>query len=218
METQLKKRLARGGRIRGADVELYFMKFFARMDMGRPLMDGYTKFVVGERFPVRVSGEVLFRILCGKPSFIMNVPAPMKEEIDAMNEDDVAIGLYDAGSLFFFLVKFGRMQWMDTPSHALQNAPEERGYFFDLASRLGKDNGTPVHFYLVDADTGILKAMRMTIPSYDFSMKLAEILRMEESQPFDENAFYGAARRYYQMFPTSEAMARKAQEWYVRNK
>ena len=120
--------------------------------------------------------------------------------------------------MFFFLVKFGRMQWMDTPSHALQNAPEERGYFFDLVSRLGRDNGAPVHFYLVDADTGILKAMRMTVPSYDFSMKLAEILRMEESQPFDENTFYGAARRCYQMFPTSEAMARNAQEWYIRSK
>ena len=182
------------------------------------VMDGYTNFVVGERFPVSVSGEVLFRILCGHPSFILNVPAPTKEEIEAMNEDDVAIGLYDAGGLFFFLVKFGRMQWMDTPSHALQNAPEERGYFFDLVSRLGRDNGAPVHFYLVDADTGILKAMRMTVPSYDFSMKLAEILRMEESQPFDENTFYGAARRCYQMFPTSEAMARNAQEWYIRSK
>ena len=107
---------------------------------------------------------------------------------------------------------------MDTPSHALQNAPEERGYFFDLVSRLGKDNGAPVHFYLIDANTGILKAMRMTVPSYDFSLKLAEIMRREERQSFDENAFYDAARRYYQIFPTSEIMARKAQEWYVRNK
>lgn len=178
-----------------------------------------TTLVVGGRFPIKVTGQCLFRIFCGLPMLIYNFPAPTKIEIASIDHGNIAVSLYECGNTLFFLSSFGNLPWSDTPCNANQNSEDELQEFFLKAHRLEDkiELGLPLSVILLDSNTGVIKAMRYFGLSNQFSMRLIEIFRRQFSTEYDEKTELKKIRNLYQRI-SSEEMASMAQERFILKK
>lgn len=180
--------------------------------------DDFTIISVDKPFPLQLSGDLFFRILGGKPSFILNIDNPTKQELKAFNGDSIELSIYQRGDLSFLLAKLGlSWPWMDVPIHAAQNHPQELQHFYDAFARNNADTAVPFCMYLVDAVSHKTKAMRILAPSYSFEQKIVDIFHEQEKEPVSLSQYnYRVAALYRVM--SSEQMTSLAQERFVLRK
>jgi hypothetical protein len=68
----------------------------------------------------------------------------------------------------------------------------------------------PINLVLVDADTKIVKGLRIVTVSPDFRSRLAELIRKQASEPFDTMAYYRAIGSLYERFPAASDLLKQA--------
>lgn len=116
-----------------------------KFEIGKPI-DGYIRqYPEGVKFDVDKSGAMLF-IMFRNPS---------DSEIENIRKGRIQLGICSLSDIIFMLFKFGQLQWMDAPfSIHLAQDQDFLNIDFDETQGLG------MTVFLVDAATGILKALR----------------------------------------------------------
>lgn len=124
-----------------------------KFEVGKHIEEGVTKYLEGIRFDINDMGGSVFIKLSNLSTF----------EINSIKNGKAKFGYYEYKNVIFLLLKFENMNWMDCPytiylSKNLTKLPE-----FNVGQ------GLALKIYLINADTGILEALRLIGLSNKFS-------------------------------------------------
>ena len=126
--------------------------------------------------------EVKFDFGQSGATLIIAFNSPSVKEIDHIKNSDIEVGVYPKDELLFMLFKFGTLNWIDAPysvhlsePFTLEEIPEEMGYSLFIV--------------LIDAATGIVKALRTIGLSTKFSRQLQKLILNQKMLPFDKNEY-----------------------------
>jgi hypothetical protein len=117
---------------------------------------------------------------------------PTTEEASELATGAVSFAWVDGGPVSVLCFRFGAMPWMDAPFEPWQVPESERG-----VPAGDPDQYLVLQVTLVDAATGIVKAMRVAAWTPDFAEQVRETLRRQLVIPGDHNA---AARQVQAMY------------------
>ena len=162
----------------------------------------YLKLCVGERFDHDLPAEGMSIILAnGTPLLTFNFSITPRD-IQAFLNGATAFALFSEGSLLLVLFKIEDfLDWSDL------------AFTIHLAGDETIDEGDaylPINLVLVDANTKIVKGLRIVTVSPDFRSKLAELIRKQASEPFDTLAYYRAIGRLYERYPAASDLLKQA--------
>jgi hypothetical protein len=101
--------------------------------------------------------------------------------------------------------------WSDAPSSVHLTAAEQGGVLAVPDPHITLESRAVLEIVLVDAATGIIKALRDVSLSPEFTRALHQAIREQAEAPFDRRAYDRALQEAYRRWPTSEAMLRDAQ-------
>lgn len=121
-------------------------------------------------------------------------------------EDDVIMLLFkmdgDGGK--------GGVDWHYAP-YSWHLVPEEARTLPTAPEDIPDDLGVLVTIFLIDAATGIIRAMRALNLSHDFTQHLHRAIREQAARPFDRQRYMDQVRALRQRFPTVRDMVEAAQ-------
>jgi hypothetical protein len=129
---------------------------------------------------------------------------PSADEASEVRSGTVSFAWIDGGPVSVLCFRFGALPWMDTPFEPWQLPASERGV----------PAGDPNQYLLlqitlVDAATGIVRAMRVAPWTPDFGEQVRETLRRQLAAPGDHAA---AVRRVEAMYQkSSQELAEEAE-------
>jgi hypothetical protein len=128
---------------------------------------------------------------------------PTEDEVREVSAGPAAFAWADGGPVSVLCFKFGALSWMDTPFEPWQVADDERGVPLGDPSQY-----LLLQVTLVEAGTGIVRAMRAAAWPPDFAEQVRETLRRQLAAPADHGA---AARRVAAMYQhSSEELAEQS--------
>ena len=159
---------------------------------------------VGEPYIVGRSAwpeAVEYNYRSGEHELRMFLRAPTPREIEAVRTGDCAFALAAEGPVIFLLYRFGdSISWSDAPS-CWHLVPEtERA----LPESEGPETRALLHVILVDADSGIIRALRVVSFSPTFTRALHVAIRQQATSPWPGRAAYDAAlAEIYRQYPTT---------------
>jgi hypothetical protein len=138
---------------------------------------------------------------------------PTVREVEAVRRGPAEFAFLEADDALLFLYRFGEaLPWSDKPFswHLLaRSRPEEA--LLPEPVREGEETRDTLQVVLVDAASGIVKALRLLTFSPSFTVALRLAVAREAERPWPGDAAYDARiRRLYARYPTSAAMLRDA--------
>ncbi|MZK49025.1 hypothetical protein [Clostridium beijerinckii] len=157
-----------------------------KLEIGELFNEGVTKYKEGIVFDIDDNG-------C---NLIIRFNSPSNNEVKAIKQGSLKCGYYTEKEAIFMLFKFDGIEWMDAP------------YSVELSKKLTKiheindGQGLALNIYLIDADTGILKAMRLIGLPTAFSRKIKVIVERQRSMPFEN--YYQTINAVYMKYPTKK--------------
>lgn len=108
--------------------------------------------------------------------------SPSVTEVAAVNQLPAEFALVEQGPILLFLFRFaGGINWSECP-YTIHVVPEEDRTLPPVD--LGEDDRALLHLYLVDARSGILKAMRAMTFSPEFTRVLHEAIHRQYNTPW----------------------------------
>lgn len=129
---------------------------------------------------------------------------PHPVEVSAVEGGTPRFGWTEHGQTGYLLFKYGELPWNAAPFD-----PGRLTEPFDLAP-MAPGEHKPVYSFLVNADTGIIRAMRMfTWPGYFVNHVIASVHRLE-ALPHAEPEARAEMREFYRRHPDGRAMHRLA--------
>jgi hypothetical protein len=165
-------------------------------------------YIVGQKFSERDSWNPdSFELRYSNGTFVMqiNFASPSKREIECFDSGAIHIGLYIEDGVTFFLMKIaGIMGWCDQAfsirllDESDQGLPEDGVYY------------SPIHFILVDANTGIVKSLRVVTMSPPFVNIFRNELFKQKNGQFVKDIHFAKVDSIYKKFPDSKEMARRS--------
>lgn len=143
----------------------------------------------------------------GLVEFVLFMASPTDAEITAVRHSELEFAWVDGRYLSFLVYRFNPgIPWSDCP------------YSTYFAQRAGTGGDPPasaeaglhqvVHVILVDAATGIIKAMRMTTWPPDFVGHVAASMRRMREVPFTQLAHDRELNAFYQTYTPEQMLAR----------
>lgn len=139
---------------------------------------------------------------------------PQPQEIKAVQEKKAEFAFTTLeGGLLFFLFRFGDgvISWSDSPYcyHLLPEAERVLPFLSSLQER------AVLNIILVDAATGIVKAMRVVTMELDFCQKLTAAIREQAQTPWNQTAYDGALAVAMGRYDTMQLLSRAAAKMSV---
>ncbi|MBS1807572.1 MAG: hypothetical protein JST84_05210 [Acidobacteria bacterium] len=131
---------------------------------------------------------------------------PTPAEIQAAAADPAEFALKVVGPVIFVCFRFGRsIPWSDAP-FSIHLAPEAVA---EIPAPATRETRILLQVFLVDASTGILKAMRAFTFSPAFSRALEAGIAKQQEQPFDRPIYDQSINQVQRQF-TSHQLAASA--------
>lgn len=167
--------------------------------VGRPFSPGVVRYEAGSNF--EMVGEECFLDL-----FWLDIT---DEDIERVSHGRGTFGMwYSNEGDIFFLFRFGDMAWADSVFSIMQLPPDRR----IRPPRLYGRRRIDLRITLVDADTGIVRAVRMASLSSSFSRKLCTSVNRQFSDRYVSEwtpaAFYSRCSAIYEAYPESSDLVR----------
>jgi len=132
------------------------MKLF---EVGKLFEEGKTRYNEGCIFDFDNTGGDLY--------IFFN--SPTQKEIIDIKKGNCKIGIVEKNNIIFMLFKFGALEWIDCPyskylskDFAMNSIEEGMGY--------------AINMHLIEANTGILKVLRLVSMTTKFSKKFADLI------------------------------------------
>jgi hypothetical protein len=120
---------------------------------------------------------------------------PTDSEVESVKSGRVELGLCVKENTIFFLSKFSGMEWMDAPYSPYLS---KNTRFDDLAN----DMGYALHVVLVDASSGIIKAMRLIGMQTHFSKILRKEILNQLGNDFSNQLHQERVDKVYKNYQT----------------
>lgn len=132
--------------------------------------------------------------------------SPTYDEVEAVKRGRAELALVVEGQIIFFLYRFSPgIPWSDAP-YTIHLVPESRR---QIPTESGKVLLTVV---LSEAASGIVRAIRATTLSDDFTAALHEAIRDQAAENWDKAEYDRQLRIAYAENPTTETMLARAVE------
>jgi len=162
-----------------------------KLEVGQLLQEGKTKYQEGVIFDFQQAGPLLYLFF----------NSPTDAEIESVKKGKFEIRFYQKDEVIFILTKFQGIPWMDAPYSIHLSQPFE---FQEITE--GKGFGLTT--LLVDANTGILKAIRYSGLSTEFSQKLRIAIENQKSIPWDADAYHKKINMIFGNYSTDDLVNR----------
>lgn len=162
-----------------------------KLKVGQLLQEGKTKYQEGVIFDFQQAGTLLYLFF----------NSPTETEIESIKKGEFEIGFYQKDEVIFIMAKFQGMPWMDAPYSVHLSQPFE---FQEITE--GKGFGLTT--LLVDANTGILKAIRYSGLSTEFSRKLRIAIENQKNISWDERSYNQKIDMIYDNYSTYDLVRR----------
>jgi hypothetical protein len=107
---------------------------------------------------------------------------PKPIEVQAVKQGKATFGLVVKDDLIVLVFKFGSIPWSDA-SYTWHRVPADERTLPKSPDELRSEERATVTVFLVDADTGILLAIRQVSLSHDFTVQLHQAIRDQASRP-----------------------------------
>lgn len=169
-----------------------------RLAVGEPFAPGVT-YGGNDRFEYRyTNGTHLLQCILGRLS---------EREIQAFQHGAMHVGLYTRGDSLFFLFKIdGLYEWSDQAFSINALPPEAREI---PAPQPGSDK-ILLSMALVDADTGLVRALRAVTYSAHMTQLFERILRRQVANGLTQEQHQRNVEATYREFPQSKDLVRRA--------
>lgn len=141
-----------------------------KLEVGKLFREGCTRCQEGIRFDINDAG-------CDLYIYFSN---PSNEEIQDIKDGKFKAGYYTEDNAIFMLFKFGNLTWMDAPYSIHLSKNLTNFQLFDGGQ------GLALHVYFIDANTGILKVMRLIGLKTRFSIQLIEAVEKQKKMPYQD--------------------------------
>ncbi|MBA4184972.1 MAG: hypothetical protein H0X49_13340 [Acidobacteria bacterium] len=164
--------------------------------IGKPLFEGRTE----------LPEAIEYNYQAGDHTLLLSMENLHPREIEAVRQDEAKFGLYCENSILFLLYRFGdALPWSDSAFSWWNVAEEDR--------RIPSPPENPatrilLKIILVEAATGIVKAIRVTTLSPVFTEKLHDAIREQAtSEEFSRTEFVSRSLQIYQKYTPAELAA-----------
>jgi hypothetical protein len=143
----------------------------------------------------------------GKHELRLFLHSPSPDEVTAIQRLPAAFSFAVVKEAIFFAFKFGWMSWGDC-GFSIHKVPENQRVLPPVSPILTENETAVLHTILVDAENGIVRAIRLCTFSRLFTLKLHQAITLQASQPFPDD-WDNYAHRLAEDNPTL---------WLVKNK
>jgi hypothetical protein len=141
------------------------LKIMQIVAIEKPLFEGRTE----------LPEAIEYNYQAGDHTLLLSMKNLHPKEIEAVRAGEAEFGLYCENSIVFLLYRFGEaLPWSDSAFSWWNVAEEDRGI---PALRENLAERILLKIILVEASTGIVKAIRVTTLSPEFTEKLHEAIR-----------------------------------------
>jgi len=165
--------------------------------IGKPLFEGRTQ----------LPEAIEYNYQSGDHTLLLSMKNLHPKEIEAVREDEVEFGLYCENSIVFLLYRFGKvLPWSDSAFSWWNVAEEDR--------RIPAPQENPatrilLKIILIEAATGIVKAIRVTTLSPAFTEKLHDAIREQATgEEFSRAEFVARSLLVYENQTPAELAAK----------
>lgn len=137
---------------------------------------------------------------------------PREEEILAVKNGQIKMGLYYKSPILFILFKIkGLIEYGDAPfSYRIYDNVPDR---FDINAVFGPEEGMVVTLILVDRETGLVEALRPFGAGHEFSVEFCHKCWEQLQEPYSYDLYKGIVAKVY-MDLSAEKLFKKAQHLF----
>jgi hypothetical protein len=165
-----------------------------KIQVGQPLVAGKTHWPECVEFNL-YDNSLELRLFFGRPS---------KAEIRGVQDGACSFGFLTSGDVLFFLYRFAGVSWSDVP-YSWHLVPPERRVFPAMPDT-GETRGL-LQVILIDAETGIVQALRAVTLGRDFTRLFLRAIRAQASMSWCGQAEYDRQlAAVYQRYPTTDKL------------
>jgi hypothetical protein len=129
------------------------------LEIGKPYQEGLNRIPEGIVFDFNQGGGFL-RIVFDNP---------LDSEIKEVKQERINLGLFEKHGIIYFLIKFGRLSWMDAPYYVGLSKP------YELQELTDEKKGYMVQIVLIDGMTGLVVALKLIELPHSMSIRLKEL-------------------------------------------
>lgn len=164
--------------------------------IGKPLFEGRTE----------LPEAIEYNYQSGDHTLLLSMKNLHPREIRAVREAEAEFGLYCENGIVFLLYRFGEiLPWSDSAFSWWNVAEEDRQM---PAPQINPAERILLKIILVEAATGIVKAIRVTTFSPAFTEKLHDAIRQQATgEPLSRDEFVNRSLQIYQKFTPAEFAA-----------
>ncbi len=164
--------------------------------IGKPLFEERTE----------LPEAVEYSYQSGDHTLLLSMKNLHPQEIEAVRESEAEFGLYCENEIIFLLYRFGEaLPWSDSAFSWWNVAEEDRKI---PAPQSNPAERILLKIILVEAVTGIVKAIRVTTLSPDFTEKLHNAIREQATgEPFSRSEFVARSLAVYKNTTPAELAA-----------
>ncbi len=164
--------------------------------IGKPLFEGRTE----------LPEAIEYNYQAGDHTLLLSMKNLHPKEIEAVRQEEAEFGLYCENSIVFLLYRFGKaLPWSDSAFSWWNVSEEDR--------RIPEPQANPAErillkIILIEAATGIVKAIRVTTLSPAFTAKLHDAIREQAmGEPFSRAEFVTRSLAVYKNQTPAELAA-----------
>jgi len=135
--------------------------------------------------------------------------SPSGREVDIVSRGEAELGVLVRGSVIFFLYRFGsagEIDWSDAPFSIHRVPKEER---VDAPAVVSGERGR-LAVVLIDASSGLVRALRRISLSAVFTAELHAAIRAQAAAPYDPSVYSADLSAAYDRFAHSRQMAARS--------
>jgi hypothetical protein len=165
--------------------------------IGKPLFEGRCE----------LPEAIEYNYQSGDHTLLLSMKNLDPKEIEAVREAEAEFGLYCENGIVFLLYRFGaHLPWSDSAFSWWNVAEEDRQI---PAPPQNAAERILLKIILVEAATGIVKAIRVTTFSPAFTEKLHDAIRRQAtSEPFARDEFVSRSLQIYKKFTPADFAAK----------
>lgn len=158
------------------------------LEVGKPYQEGVSRIPEGIVFDFNQGGGILRLVF----------DSPLDSEIKEIKKGKIELGLLEKEGIIFFLIKFGKLEWMDAPYNSALSNP------FDLEELQDEKAGYAVQIVLIDGMTGIVHALKLIGLPYAMSVKFKQLVEQQRQSPIRD--YDGALNVIYSRYSTMDLL------------
>lgn len=135
-------------------------------------------------------------------------------EIEGAKKGQIELAIYASDPVLWFLHKIkGLEDWSDTPFSI--RLYDDKGITFDWSEPIEEGKGVGLQIVLVDAATGVIKALRLIGMPTKFSKEFRQAILGQLEVPFSKEEYDSAIQYVYRNLRTKDLLARANYKYKV---